>query len=177
MDRESIAREIAARFNNREGNITDLAAEYEGYSRYKFYRDIKKLGIVKDDEKDIYIIPDDNIDGQINLLEQVGPEMQEEEKGILDPIGDPPDEREGQDMQQDIKNKDVIVTDPPEEKEIDLFYGIGTPEKKKKTFEIDVELEKYIRIQAAIEDTTINEWVNKTLWKAIPEDTKEFIGD
>ena len=66
-------------------------------------------------------------------------------------------------MQQDIKNKDAIVTEPPE--------------KKKKTFEIDVELEKHIRIQAAIEDTTINEWVNKTLWEAIPEDTKEFIGD
>lgn len=157
MDRESIAREIAVRFNNGEGTITDLAAEYKGYSRHKFYRDIDRLGITKDEEGK-YIIPDANIKGQLDLLEKVGPEL--EEKEILDPIGD---ERKGNEMQQDIKNKDAIVTEPPE--------------KKKKTFEIDVELEKHIRIQAAIEDTTINEWVNKTLWEAIPEDTKEFIGD
>ncbi len=157
MDRESIAREIAVRFNNGEGTITDLAAEYKGYSRHKFYRDIDRLGITKDEEGK-YIIPDANIKGQLDLLEKVGPEL--EEKEILDPIGE---EREGEKMQQDIKNKDSIVTEPPE--------------KKKKTFEIDVELEKHIRIQAAIEDTTINEWVNKTLWEAIPEDTKEFIGD
>lgn len=139
MDRESIAREIAVRFNNGEGTITDLSKEYEGYSRHKFYRDIESIGIVKNKEGK-YIIPDSNIKGQINLLEQVAPEMQ-----------------------QDIKNKDAIVTEPPE--------------KKKKTFEIDVELEKYIKVQAALENTTINEWVNKTLWEAIPEDTKEFIGD
>lgn len=162
MDRESIAREIIFRFNNGDGTITDLAAEYEGYSRHKFYRDIVKLGITKDREGK-YIIPDDNIEGQLNLLEQEGPELQEEEKETLEPIGDISDERKGNEMQQDIKNKDAIVTEPPE--------------KKKKTFEIDVELEKYIKVQAALENTTINEWVNKTLWEAIPEDTKEFIGD
>ena len=160
MERDNIAREIAVRFNNGEGTITDLSKEYEGYSRHKFYRDIESIGIVKNKEGK-YIIPDANIKGQLDLLEKVGPEL--EEKEILDPIGDISDERKGNEMQQDIKNKDAIVTEPPE--------------KKKKTFEIDVELEKYIRIQAAIEDTTINEWVNKTLWEAIPEDTKEFIGD
>jgi predicted HicB family RNase H-like nuclease len=50
-------------------------------------------------------------------------------------------------------------------------------EKKKKTFEIDTELEQLIKIQAAIENVSINDWVNSVLWKAIPKDTKEIVRD
>ena len=46
--------------------------------------------------------------------------------------------------------------------------------KKKKTFEIDIELERYLRIEAAIKDISINEFVNSTLWKAISSDTKKL---
>ncbi len=148
MDRESIAREIAVRFNNGEGTITDLSKEYEGYSRHKFYRDIESIGIVKNKEGK-YIIPDSNIKGQINLLEQVSPDTQGKEiSRAIEPIRDKErqEKRKGQSM-----------------------------EKKKKTFEIDVELEQLIRIQAAIEDITINEWVNSVLWKAIPEDTRRIV--
>ena len=159
MNRKSIVKEIIERYNNREGNITELSNSYEGYSRQKFYRDIKKYGIVKDDDNDIYIIPEDNIKGQIDLLEGTeGPESHNNIKAI-----------------DNIPNKEIKATE--RDKGVKAMTEVKDTTKKKKTFEIDVELEKHIRIQAAIEDTTINEWVNKTLWEAIPEDTKEFIGD
>lgn len=62
---------------------------------------------------------------------------------------------------------------PEEIKSIDNHTG----SKKKKTFEIDTELEKHIRVQAAIDNITINEWANQALWSAIPKKTKEFIGE
>jgi predicted HicB family RNase H-like nuclease len=151
MNRENIAKEIIRRYNNREGTITNLAEQHEGYSRHKFYRDIEKLGITKEKETDKFIIPDGNIEGQLNLLEQEGPELQEKEiSRAIEPIRDT-------ERQKERKAQSM--------------------EKKKKTFEIDVELEQLIRIQAAIKDTTINEWVNKILWAAIPEDTRRIVKD
>ena len=50
------------------------------------------------------------------------------------------------------------------------------PIKKKKTFEIDEELDQYLKAEAIRKGLTINELVNKSLWKAISEDTKDFIG-
>lgn len=76
MDRQEILKDIIRRYNNKEGNIKDLLTDYEDYSKDKFYRDLKKNGIVKDKERDIYIY--EGIDGQIDLLE-------EEEKEIPEP--------------------------------------------------------------------------------------------
>ena len=130
MEYKEKAKEIARRYNQGQGTISALCKDI-GIGRSTFYKAIGEIGIVKDDEKDIYIIPD------IQVKDQEEPAPAE-----------PKEERKGQRMKQ---------------------------EKKKKTFEIDVELEQLIRIQAAIEDITINEWVNNVLWKAIPDDTRKII--
>lgn len=86
MDRENTVKEIVRRYNEKEGTILDLVKEYEGYSRNKFYRDIAKLGIVKDDEKDIYILKNDNIEGQLNILDDEAPgeEIKKDSPGELE---------------------------------------------------------------------------------------------
>lgn len=145
-------KEVIKLYNEKKGNISKLVKDV-GISRAAFYSNLNKLGIIKDEEKDLYIIPDDNIKGQINLLDEPEKEIHKIPE-LFEPVK---------------QRKEVEKVEKREVKPIDPL------EKKKKTFEIDVKLEKYIRVQAAKENITINEWVNKTLWAAIPDDTKEFI--
>ena len=138
-ERKEIVLDIVKKYNAREGKIAALAREYKDYSRDKFYADIKKLGIIKDKSKDKYIIPDYNIKGQVNLVEQVDYSKQEVK-------------------QEQLKDADKKVT-----------------ERKKKTFEIDTDLEQLIRVTAAIEDISMNDYINKVLRAAIPKHVKDMI--
>lgn len=153
MERSEMFKDLISRYNNKEGSINNLVTDYEGYSRNMFYRDLKKYGVEKDEKKDIYYFKE--LEGQVGLLG--GTELTEESI-------------------KDIKATNYINKGLKASQEAIKTSKVNTPAKKKKTFEIDEELEQYLKAEAIKEGLTVNDLVNKTLWAIISEDTKKFIG-
>lgn len=158
MDRFEIFNEVIKQYNKLEGTIVDLVKKYPGYTRDKFYNDVKKYGYTKDNERNIYIIPDDNIEGQIDILEATGEPQRKEDIKPMETISE--------EVEKPTEDKPGVK---------DNIEKVKVSEKMKKTFEIDIDLNQFIKLQSVIEDKTINQWVNDTLWKAIPESTKKII--
>ncbi len=153
MERDQIFKELISRYNNKEGSINTLVDDYEGYSRAMFYRDLKKYGVEKDEKKDIYYFAE--LEGQVDLLG----EAELTDKGI------------GEVGATNYTNEEIKTS-----QEANKALKPKAPIKKKKTFEIDEELEQYLKAEAIRKGLTVNELVNKTLWTVISEDTKDFIG-
>ena len=153
MERTEIFKDLISRYNNREGSINNLVTNYPGYSRNMFYRDLKKYGVEKDEKKDIYYFTE--LEGQVDLLG--GTELTD--KDI-----------------KEVEATNCIDKELKASQEAIKTSKVNTPAKKKKTFEIDEELEQYLKAEAIKEGLTVNELVNKTLWAVISEDTKNFIG-
>lgn len=153
MERFETFKELINRYNDKKGSINNLVTEYEGYSRNMFYRDLKKYGVEKDEEKDIYYFT--QLEGQTDLL------------------GVP--ELTANDIKED-KPTNYINKELKGSQEAIKASKINAAVKKKKTFEIDEDLEQYLKAEAIKESLTVNELVNQTLWKVISEDTKKFIG-
>ena len=118
-----------------------------------FYRDLKKYGVEKDEKKDIYYFKE--LEGQVDLLG--GTELTD--KDI-----------------KEVEATNCIDKELKASQEAIKTSKVNTPAKKKKTFEIDEELEQYLKAEAIKEGLTVNDLVNKTLWAIISEDTKKFIG-
>lgn len=169
MDRLEMCREIVKRYNNKEGTITELTKDYgDSYNRSKFNRDVKSLNINRDIELDKYIIPVINVEGQLDILEGTeGATMKADTKVI---------ENMGHEVKSIAKGKGAAKEMTIEDNKVVSDIKVIDPmERKKKTFEIDIDLEQLIRVQAAILNITINDYVNKVLRKSIPEDIKNII--
>ncbi len=153
MERDQIFKELISRYNNKEGSINNLVTNYPGYSRNMFYRDLKKYGVEKDEKKDIYYFTE--LEGQVDLLG--GTELTGESI-------------------EDTKATNYINEGLKASQGANKAFKPDSLIKKKKTFEIDEELDQYLKAEAIKKGLTVNELVNKTLWKVISEDTKNFIG-
>lgn len=155
MNREEIFLDILKRFNNQEGTISKLVKEYQGYTRDKFNDDIKKRSIIKNPGTNQYIY-NDKIEGQIDITE-----IEEKEKVIVKP--------------KEIIKESLSDTRVKPGDTKDNQYINGSVTRKKKTFEIDTDLEQLIRVSASIEDITINDYVNKILRASIPVSVKIIV--
>lgn len=167
MTREEITRDLAARYNKGQGTVQDLSTEYGAdYNQYKFYRDIKKYGIIKDTDTDKFIIPGKVMSGQIDILSTTVEPQSLEESQTTNTMASIDTEQQG------VK---VMPENTPKE-ELEVVKVNKEPrERKKKTFEIDTDLEQLIRVQAAILDITINDYVNEVLRKSISDNVKSII--
>lgn len=154
MNREEIFLEVMRRYNNGEGTIINLVKEYPNYTRDKFNLDVKKRHIVKDSNTNLYIY-NDLIEGQLDIVE-IAPGTKEVIKEVA---------------AKEIK-KDSLSDTKVKEVEQDIN---GSSTRKKKTFEIDVDLEQLIRVAAGIENITINDYVNRVLRDSIPLNVKTLI--
>jgi predicted HicB family RNase H-like nuclease len=176
MDYESKALEVARRYNAGEGNIniSELCEEI-GLGERTFYKYVKRLGIERVGDK--YIIPDKQIEGQLNLLEKEGPVGPEEPEQQEQEQGDKPEttEREETRNMEQEKKENVQASQARETSEKEKQVTTGEPALKKKTFEIEEYVEKAVKIQAALEEKTINEYVNDTLKASISEEVKKLI--
>ncbi len=152
MKYEKETKEVVERYNKGEGTIAEISESIEGFNRNKFYRMIKKLGIVKDEKKDKYIFTNKNIDGQLNLLKASKKEVQGMEKEL---------ETEKEKSEPKEEKKEIAP------KEI--------PKMKKKTFEVSEGVEAGIKMMAAIEGKTINDYVNDTLEKSLSDEIKRML--
>ncbi len=151
MERTTIFNQVITRYNDQEGSITKIVKDYPSYSRDKFNKDLKKHGYIKDMERNLYIIKD--LEGQIDILDIPGQApSKEDNKAILS-------------IPKDIKE--------PTKANTSLESNETT--RKKKTFEIDVDLEQLIRVAAALEDITMNDYVNKVLRVSIPVSVKIMV--
>lgn len=166
MNREDIARDIALRFNNGEGTVTDLSKEFPKYDRNKHNRDIVKYGIVKDKDTNKFIIPDKVMSGQIDILSTTVEPQSLKESQTTNTMTSIDTEQQG------VK---VMPENTPKEELEAVKVNKEPRERKKKTFEIDTDLEQLIRVQAAILDITINDYVNEVLRQSITDDVKKVI--
>lgn len=166
MGYQAKAKKVAERYNNKDGTIVDLLKEV-GIGRTAFYSNIKKMGIVKDDDLDKYIIPSGNIGGQIDILEVAEGVVRSEETKEMDNITSVEDETtEGNERVSGVAKEDIEVTEE---------IKAENQSRKKKTFEIDIDLEQLIRVRAAILDISINDYVNIVLRESIPDTIKNII--
>jgi len=184
MTRKEITRDLAARYNQREGSALELSKEYgNNYNVDKFNRDIKKYGIVRDKETNLYIIPDETMKGQIDILGGTGEPQSLEGTKLTNTMTDTVTKQQGGNtMPESTPDKELeeikVNNEPTKSRGLKAEGEVKVNDpmpRKKKTFEIDTDLEQLIRVQAAILDITINDYVNEVLRKSISDNVKSII--